>query len=329
MQFARNLAATVLRLKRCPAKPVYEGALARPPQVVTFKFYNSFQNRGGYKLMKTRIITAVVALCVLAPVLIFSNTVALPILLAVCSVIAVGEMLACTKIKGAAIALPCYLAAAAFPFLIYWLGDMDAVRQIVTAVLMIGALYLFAVLTFSHGKYKISDVAICFFTVFYIIAGFNAILVLRHFEIGGKYVYLLAFIGAWVTDTFAYFCGMLFGRGGKHKLLPDVSPKKTVEGAIGGVVFCIIGMVVFGLIVNSIQTTLSANYLTLILGGLLASVVSQVGDLCMSVIKRTYGVKDYGKLFPGHGGVLDRFDSVLAVAVVLASFCSFFNFFVG
>ena len=163
-------------------------------------------------------------------------------------------------------------------------------------------------------------------TAFYIIAGFNAVLYLHDYEPAGKYVYLAVFIGAWVTDTFAYFCGMLFGRGGKHKLIPDVSPKKTVEGSIGGIVFCVLAMVLFGVIINSI-TDLHANYLVLIGAGLLASAVSQIGDLCMSVIKRTYGIKDYGKLFPGHGGVLDRFDSVLAVAVVLAALCSFFNFF--
>ena len=280
--------------------------------------------------MKTRIITAVVALCILAPVLIWSNTVLLPILLALCSVIALSEMFACVKMNDAmALSIPCHLLAAAFPFLIYGLRDQDEIRQIAMAAMMLGALYFFTVLTFSHGKYKPTDVAICFFTTFYIIVGFNSVIALRVFEMGGKYVYLLCFICAWVTDTFAYFCGMLLGRGGKHKLIPDVSPKKTVEGAIGGVVFCVLAMIVFGLIVNNIKSGLRANYLTLIVGGLLASVVSQVGDLCMSVIKRNYGIKDYGKLFPGHGGVLDRFDSVLAVSIVLASFCSFFNFFVG
>ena len=188
-------------------------------------------------------------------------------------------------------------------------------------------LYFLSVLTFSHGKYKLSDVAIWFMTAFYILLGFNSILVLRFLETaGGKYVYLLVFIGAWVTDTFAYFCGMLLGRGGRHKLIPDVSPKKTWEGSIGGVVFCMLSMVIFGLIVNSISD-FEANYLLLIIAGLLISIVSQIGDLCMSVIKRTYGIKDYGKLFPGHGGVLDRFDSTLAVAVILAVFCSFFDFF--
>ena len=99
-----------------------------------------------------------------------------------------------------------------------------------------------------------------------------------------------------------------------------------MEGSIGGIVFCVLAMVVYGAVINQV-TDLHANYVILIVGGLLASVVSQIGDLCMSVIKRTYGIKDYGKIFPGHGGMLDRFDSVIAVAVVLASFCSFFNFF--
>ena len=277
--------------------------------------------------MKTRIITAVIAICLLVPVLIFSETPALPIMLSLCSVIAIYEMMACIGLKkSVALTAPLYLFAAGFPFLLRYADDPTLVRQVTVVVCLVTSLYFFAVLTFSHGKYKLADIAIAFMTAFYIIAGFNAILFLHDYEPGGRYVYLAVFIGAWVTDTFAYFCGMLFGRGGKHKLIPDVSPKKTVEGSIGGIVFCILAMVIFGIIINSIAD-LRANYIVLIGAGLLASIVSQIGDLCMSVIKRTYGIKDYGKLFPGHGGVLDRFDSVLAVAIVLAALCSFFNFF--
>lgn len=277
--------------------------------------------------MKTRIITAVVAICLLIPVLIFSDTLAFPITIALCSLIAVYEMARCIGLKKAyALTVPLYLAALGLPFLIRYANGMALIRQSVLVICLAVALYFFAVLTFSHGKYKLEDVAVCFMTVFYILAGFNSIMVLRDYEFGGKYVYLMVFIGAWVTDTFAYFCGMLFGRGGKHKLIPDVSPKKTVEGSIGGIVFCVISMVVYGLIINRISGYY-ANYLMLVIGGLLASVVSQIGDLCMSVIKRTYGIKDYGKLFPGHGGMLDRFDSVIAVSIVLAAFGSFFNFF--
>ena len=278
--------------------------------------------------MKTRIITAIVAICVLLPVLIFSDTVIFPIALAILSLVALYEMASCIGLKKAwALTIPAYLLALGLPFLIRYGGGIETLRQYAFAAICVVILYFFSVLTFSHVKYKLQSVAIWFMTAFYILLGFNAISVLRFYETaGGKYVYLLVFIGAWVTDTFAYFCGMLLGRGGKHKLIPDVSPKKTWEGSIGGVVFCMISMVIFGLIVNRISD-FEANYILLVIAGLLISIVSQIGDLCMSVIKRTYGIKDYGKLFPGHGGVLDRFDSTLAVAVILAAFCSFFDFF--
>jgi phosphatidate cytidylyltransferase len=133
---------------------------------------------------------------------------------------------------------------------------------------------------------------------------------------GGEYYWYFIFIGAWATDIFAYFSGMLFG---KHKLIPAVSPKKTVEGAIGGTLFCIIFFVGFGAIINYF-TQYNISLITLVIAGLLSALVAQIGDLAMSVIKRTYGIKDYGTIFPGHGGVLDRFDSILAVAVVLAFF---------
>ena len=139
----------------------------------------------------------------------------------------------------------------------------------------------------------------------------------------GEYLYLLPFLGAWVSDSFAYFTGRLFGR---HKLIPDVSPKKTVEGAIGGIVFSMAGFALFGFVV-SLFADVTPNYPALILLGLPVSLVSIVGDLFMSLVKRRYDVKDYGRLFPGHGGVLDRFDSVLATATVLYLLCANTPFF--
>ena len=146
-------------------------------------------------------------------------------------------------------------------------------------------------------------------------------------EENGKYIFLLVFIGAWVTDIFAYFCGMLLGRGGKHKLIPEVSPKKTVEGSIGGIVFCVIAMVVYGIIIRQTQSDMKVNLWFLALSGIAVSVVAQIGDLSLSVIKRHYGIKDYGWIFPGHGGILDRFDSVIAVSAVLTVLSSFTPFF--
>ncbi|MBR2927177.1 MAG: phosphatidate cytidylyltransferase [Clostridia bacterium] len=278
--------------------------------------------------MKTRILTGVISICILLPVLIFSNSILLPIAIALCSLIAVYEMLSCIGLKSAvAFSLPYYLLAAGLPFLIRYLATSRYFTSILFACAVICMLYLFSVLIFSHGRYRLNDLSVAFFSLVYILVGFNAILWIHDTVPAGGYVYLIAFLGAWITDTFAYFCGMLFGKGGKHKLIPDVSPKKTWEGSIGGVVFCILSMILFGIIVEAIDQSISANLIVLALLGLVVSVVSQIGDLSMSVIKRTYGIKDYGKLFPGHGGVLDRFDSVLAVAAILAVFCSFFSLF--
>ena len=278
--------------------------------------------------MKQRIITSIVAVCVLVPVLIFHDYPLLPLGVAVCSVIAVFEMLGCIGIKRfGAISVPIYLAAAAFPFLIRYLGDRELVKTIAFATVAVVSLYFFGVMIFSHGKYQIGQIGAMAFSILYILIGFNAIIVIHDWADGGEYLYLVCFIGAWITDIFAYFCGMLLGRGGKHKLIPDVSPKKTVEGSVGGIVFCVLSLILFGFIVEMIEPSIHANLLIFALAGVFVSVVAQIGDLSMSVIKRTYGIKDYGKIFPGHGGILDRFDSVLAVSVVLLVFTTFFSFF--
>ena len=277
--------------------------------------------------MKTRIITAVVAMLILLPVLIFADYPVLPIALSLVSLIAVFEMLRCIGLHRAwVISVPLYLLALALPICIRLLSRAELVKVAFAAIVCL-LFYFFAILLFSHGKYKPADLSVCFMTVLYILIGFNAILYVHDHSRGGEYVYLIAFIGAWITDIFAYFCGMLFGRGGKHKLIPDVSPKKTVEGSIGGIVFCILSMMLYGWIVSKIEPSLDANVAVFAVAGLLISIVSQIGDLCMSLIKRTYGIKDYGKLFPGHGGMLDRFDSVIAVSAVLLVITSFAEFF--
>ena len=122
-------------------------------------------------------------------------------------------------------------------------------------------------------------------------------------EKGYLYVWLI-FIISFATDIFAYFIGRRFG---SHKLIPSVSPKKTIEGSMGGVVASVVFSVLFGLIFK-----LQIGPIFLV--GLLGSAVAQMGDLIASSIKRYVGIKDFGRLIPGHGGILDRFDSVLLVA---------------
>ena len=280
--------------------------------------------------MLKRIITSIVAVIVLIPFLIFSNTWLFPIGIAVCAFLGCYEMLSCVgKQKNIFLALPISFAAAFFPLAVRY-AYINAIQfadllKLSLGIALVAALYVFAIAVFDNKKTAVTDAALIYMSCLYIIAAFSAIVYLHDYIQLGNMIYLLAFICAWTTDIFAYFTGRFLGR---HKLIESVSPKKTVEGAIGGVVFCVIAMLVFGLIVEYVSGEFKANYLVLAISGIFISAVSQIGDLVMSVIKRNYGIKDYGKIFPGHGGILDRFDSVLAVSIMLAFICSYFNLFI-
>ena len=167
----------------------------------------------------------------------------------------------------------------------------------------------------DKGKQKIlgfTDVASVFMSVTYVTVSFTSMSLTRYMK-NGVYIFVLVFVAAWMCDIFAYFTGRIFG---KHKLAPHLSPKKTIEGSIGGILFSVLGCVLYGIVVEQ-ATDLNASYVTLALIGLVLSVISQIGDLWASLIKREYGVKDYSQMMPGHGGIMDRFDSILAISTVL------------
>lgn len=138
----------------------------------------------------------------------------------------------------------------------------------------------------------------------------------------GRFLIVLPFLCAWSCDTFAYFTGLAFGR---HKLIEHISPKKTVEGSVGGTAGAIISLVIYGIILQN-AFNISVNYPALLLFALVGAVISQIGDLSMSYIKRECGIKDYGWLIPGHGGILDRFDSVLFVLPLTYALCGIVRF---
>lgn len=268
--------------------------------------------------MLKRIITAICAVIILLPILWFSDTLVFSAAVAIATLMCLFEMSRCMGLhKNIALTLPIYVAAAVFPFLQRIL-DYTYVAMIAFMAASLYTVYVFALVIWSHGKLNYKDACSSCLTSFYIILALNMVIYIRDFGENGKYLYFLIFIGAWITDIFAYFTGVFFG---KHKLIEDVSPKKTIEGSIGGIVFCSIGYVVMGVIANFFGC--NANFVFLAIGGIIMSVISQIGDLIMSVIKRHYGIKDYGKLFPGHGGMLDRIDSILAVSVALAALCMF------
>ena len=267
--------------------------------------------------MFKRILTGVIAFCfVLVPVLFFADTVVLPIAVALFGVVAAYEILHCVGLhKNPWISAPLYLVSAVLPFGIRYFEVATVIA--LPVALCVVLIYLLASAVFSHGKADIRDVSTSVVLWLYTLIGFAGLIIMHDFINGGQYFYLLAFVGAWITDTFAYFTGMLLG---KHKLIPDVSPKKTVEGAVGGVVFCTLSFVGFGLLYNRFWLAdgeKSIPLLAMAIVGFIVSIVSQIGDLSLSLLKRKYGIKDFGKIFPGHGGVLDRFDSVLAVSIIL------------
>lgn len=174
-------------------------------------------------------------------------------------------------------------------------------------VLYVIFLILFSVL--GYKKLRFSDIAIMMFATIYISCFLRYVSMVRSLENGLYYVFLI-FICAWMDDTGAYFIGKLFG---KHKLAPDISPKKTVEGSVGGILFAIIGCLILGAVAQ-FGFQMQANYLLLVVIGLLGSCLGQLGDLVASLMKRECGVKDFGHIMPGHGGLLDRFDSVILIA---------------
>lgn len=271
--------------------------------------------------MLTRILTAIGIAAVLIPTAFLSDTVVFPTVIAVFAGIGCFEMLRCIGLhKNLFITVPSILLGAGMPFVSFYLPEQAFMMlSSFSAVLMF---LLFTVSLFSRGTVPIEQAGMAFISLVYILWGFGLMVLLRRIG-NGAYLYLMPFLGAWVSDSFAYFTGRLLGR---HKLIPDVSPKKTVEGAVGGIVFAMASFALYGWIV-SLVADVTPNYPALVLLGLPVSLVSIVGDLFMSLVKRRYNVKDYGRLFPGHGGVLDRFDSVLATATVLYLLCANTPFF--
>lgn len=273
--------------------------------------------------MKVRIISATVGIALLIPLLWFSDTLIFPLALALCAAVAAYEIASCVGAKVWYVLAPSMTFAVLGPLMTKWIAS--TVKSYIAFLAMLAFVYLFLMFTlavFTAGKLKYSAVAETVIGVVYATVGFTSIALLRRLT-GGAYLFGMVFVAAWVTDTMAYFSGRLFG---KHKLCPTISPKKTVEGSIGGTVFCALSFLLYGFIVHK-TVGVTPNYPMLLIAGLVLSFVSQIGDLAASLIKREHDVKDYGKIMPGHGGVMDRFDSILAVAPVLLFLCGFASAF--
>ena len=275
--------------------------------------------------MKQRILTGIVIFITTVLMIIFSGYIVYPIVLSLLCVRGVFELLRVMSVeKRLTVAIPAYAIAAAFPIGAYF---VDADATIVYLLALAAAVFVYMMLlmgcgVFSKGKLTFAKISEIFTSVTYVVVSFSALSLMRYLDRGvGAYVIALAFIISWVCDAGAYFTGMLFG---KHKLIPEISPKKTVEGAIGGIIVATLVYLLYGFALDKLVPDMSVNYILLAVFGLLLSVFSQLGDLVASLLKREYGIKDYGRLFPGHGGVMDRFDSTISVSAVLMILCAVF-----
>ncbi|MCR5685628.1 MAG: phosphatidate cytidylyltransferase [Lachnospiraceae bacterium] len=181
---------------------------------------------------------------------------------------------------------------------------------------------LLAVYVFSFPKYHSDQITLVFFGLFYVAFTLSCIFRLRSMP-GGAYTVWLIFVGSWGADTSAYMVGRKLG---KTKIVPVLSPKKSLEGFIGGVIGAVLIGVIYALIFKEqLLDSFTNPVLAFGIVGGVASLISMVGDLAASAIKRDKGIKDYGKLIPGHGGILDRFDSVIFVAPVVYYLVAFMS----
>ena len=269
--------------------------------------------------MFKRVMVAVVCIPLLLAVLFLFPPVCLPIAIAVLSAIGIHEILWSTGcVQRFRVSLYSTLLGIAIPFWAYWDGDYGHA--------LIG-LFIYVVLLFSeaiasHKQVTLEKMGAAFFVSVMIPFFLSSFIRIADMDLG-KYYVLLPFVSAFCSDAFALFAGMLFG---KHKLAPELSPKKTVEGSIGGFAGAVACTCLYGFIVYRVWG-LIPNYGMLILFGILGSGISQLGDLSFSYIKRQYGIKDYGNILPGHGGVLDRFDSVIFCAPLTEMLLLLFPFF--
>lgn len=256
----------------------------------------------------TRLISGIVLLIVMLATIITGGNLLLFFITAI-SLIGQFELYRAIKLEKSILAILGYCASVGYGVLLFC--QLNEYIMIYSAVFLVA---LLAVYVMEYPKVVIEQVAMMFFGFFYVTVLLSYIYQVR-IQPSGVYTVWLAFIAAWGSDTCAYCVGMLIG---KHKLPSQLSPKKTIEGCIGGIVGAgLLGFIYATVFKDELVGTFANPQLLFTVIGCCGSVISQFGDLAASAIKRNHELKDYGKLIPGHGGILDRFDSILFTAPIV------------
>ncbi len=279
--------------------------------------------------MKTRIITGLVGLVVLIGWLFSMYTPVFAVVLAIVAAIGVYELTKAFEVKNKIFQGMCLIVSLAVPFYFEYKDKINLpLFPIVTAVVIISLIIM--VLNFESLKFEQVACSLC--GSVFVPSALSCIILYRDVYLAfpeaykksdGIFFILFGFFCCWLSDTFAYFVGRKFG---KHKLSPVISPKKTVEGAIGGVICtAALNAVLFLVFRKFFDLSAEVTLPIVLISSVCLSVISIFGDLAASTIKRHHGIKDFGNLLPGHGGVMDRFDSSCFVFPVLYSIIMLIN----
>lgn len=255
-------------------------------------------------MFRQRLISGILLVLIIAITLYMGGDVTLFVIGGI-SLIGMYELYRIYEIEKCALGYLSYLVAILY-YAMIGIGNHDYLLMGIAALVMA----LMAVYVVRYPKYHAEQIMAAFFGVFYVAMMLSFVYRLRVLENGG-YLVVLIFLSSWGCDTLAYCTGMLIG---KHKMSPILSPKKTVEGAVGGVIGAMALGAIYGYL---IQNHVYFSYDVVVVFPIVCTggaILSMIGDLCASAIKRNHDVKDYGRLIPGHGGILDRFDSMIFTA---------------
>ncbi|MBQ8559284.1 MAG: phosphatidate cytidylyltransferase [Tyzzerella sp.] len=258
-------------------------------------------------MFKTRLLSGIL-LVIIALVTIISGGDILFATLLLISLIGMTELYKILEVNNKLLGCVSYAAAIAYYGLIRF-----GLTEWVTLLTIAFLIALLIVYVFAYPKYRSEHIMLVFFGLFYVAFMLSYVYQIRMLEQGAFLVWLV-FICSWGCDTCAYCVGMLIG---KHKMAPVLSPKKSVEGGVGGFVGAALLGALYAVAINYFASATDVNVLAYAIIGAVGGMISQVGDLAASAIKRNHDIKDYGKLIPGHGGILDRFDSVIITAPII------------
>lgn len=258
-------------------------------------------------MFKTRLLSGILLVIIALATIITGGDVLFATLLMI-SFIGMTEIYKVREIGGTALGYAGYIATIVYYALLRF-GRTDLITMFTIAFLIV----LMVIYVFAYPKFRSEHIMLAFFGLFYVAVMLSYVYQIRMLEQGAFLVWLV-FLCSWGCDTSAYCVGMLIG---KHKMAPKLSPKKSIEGAIGGVVGAALFGVLYAWALNQFATGANANVLQYALICGVGAIISQVGDLAASAIKRNHDIKDYGQLIPGHGGILDRFDSVIFTAPII------------